>query len=275
MFISIFLAKKKTVVCFSRFFFLLLRRQSLAISHLPVTLKLKAMSIYTFIPIVFIVLYAGYWYYVKNKNSRHAEVVNNTDFKAEFANAERYKSQVLGSGLSFLQEAMGQDKIEAFNYASLEHGVVSALKDGVKDKLKGMATLGTVRFRTVQTPKYLALSGSDLHLLDTDTDGDIDNHFIFNKEHLANSRLTEIPMEGQIKAQAQARGNNVRAYKLTLSTDNKPIELIIYSCLIFTNIPEIPVDPQETIQDIVIGNDFLKQLGDKYPHLKVSLPIFS
>ena len=43
------------------------------------------MSIYTLIPIIFIVLYAGYWYYVKNKNSQQAQVVNNTDFKAEFA----------------------------------------------------------------------------------------------------------------------------------------------------------------------------------------------
>ena len=53
------------------------------------------MSIYTLIPIIFIVLYAGYWYYVKNKNSQQAQVVNNTDFKAEFANAERYKNSVL------------------------------------------------------------------------------------------------------------------------------------------------------------------------------------
>ena len=30
------------------------------------------MSIYTLIPIIFIVLYAGYWYYVKNKNSQQA-----------------------------------------------------------------------------------------------------------------------------------------------------------------------------------------------------------
>lgn len=39
------------------------------------------MSIYTLIPIIFIVLYAGYWYYVKNKNSQQAQVVNNTDSK--------------------------------------------------------------------------------------------------------------------------------------------------------------------------------------------------
>ena len=220
------------------------------------------MSIYTLIPIIFIVLYAGYWYYVKNKNSQQAQVVNNTDFKAEFANAERYKNSVLTSELPFLQEEMKQEKIDAFNYASTEYGVGSALKDGVKDKLKGMATLGTVRFNS-------------LHLFDTDTEGEIDRHLVFNQSRLENSRLTEIPMEGQVKAQAQARGNNVKAYKLSLQTDDKPIELIIYSCLIFTNIPEIPTDPQETVQAIVIGNDFLKQLGDRYPNLKVSLPIFS
>ena len=221
------------------------------------------MSIYTFIPVIFIVLYLGYWFYMKNKNSKQAQVVNNTDFKAEFANAEQYKKLCLNSDLSFLKEAMGEEKIDAFNYASNEYGVASALKDGMKDKLKGMATLGTVRFNTVQTPKYLVLSG------------EIDNHFVFNQARLENSRLIAIPMEGQVQAQAQARGNNVKAYKLSLQTDEKPVELIIYSCLIFTNIPEIPTDPQETIQDIIIGNDFLKQLGDKYPNLKVSLPIFS
>ena len=50
------------------------------------------MSIYTFIPVIFIVLYLGYWFYMKNKNSKQAQVVNNTDFKAEFANAEQYKN---------------------------------------------------------------------------------------------------------------------------------------------------------------------------------------
>jgi len=137
------------------------------------------MSIYTLIPIIFIVLYAGYWYYVKNKNSQQAQVVNNTDFKAEFANAERYKNSVLTSELPFLQEEMKQEKIDAFNYASTEYGVGSALKDGVKDKLKGMATLGTVRFNTVQTPKYLVLSENSLHLFDTDTEGEIDRHLVF------------------------------------------------------------------------------------------------
>ena len=233
------------------------------------------MSIYTFIPVIFIVLYLGYWFYMKNKNSKQAQVVNNTDFKAEFANAEQYKKLCLNSDLSFLKEAMGEEKIDAFNYASNEYGVASALKDGVKDKLKGMATLGAVRFTTVQTPKYLVLSGKNLHLFDTDTDGEINRHFIFDAARLENSRLTELPLTGSVQAQAQARGNNVKAYKLSLQTDDKPVVLIIYSCLIFTNIAEIPTNPQKTIEAIIIANDFLKQLGDLYPNLKVSLPIFN
>lgn len=69
------------------------------------------MSIYTFIPVIFIVLYLGYWFYMKNKNSQQAQVVNNTDFKAEFANAEQYKNLCLNSDLSFLKEAMGEEKL--------------------------------------------------------------------------------------------------------------------------------------------------------------------
>lgn len=38
------------------------------------------MSIYTFVPVIFIVLYLGYWFYMKKKNSQQAQVVNNTGF---------------------------------------------------------------------------------------------------------------------------------------------------------------------------------------------------
>lgn len=234
------------------------------------------MSFYLILFIAFIALYTGYsMFYVKRKNSRQTQKVNNTDFKTEFVNAERYKNNFLTSEVPFLKEAMGQEKIDSFNYASPEYNTTDVVKDAVKNKLKGMATLGSVRFNTVHTAKYLVLSGENLHLFDTDTDGEIDQHFVFNRSRLENSKLIEFPLEGQIKTQAQSRGNNVRAYKLSLQTDSKPVELIIYSCLIFTNIPEIPTNPQETIQAIVIANDFLKKLGDLYPNLKVSLPIFS
>ena len=231
------------------------------------------MNIYTFIPIICIVLYLGYWFYIKNKNTQQTQLVDNADFKVEFANAAEYKKQFLTNELPFLKKEMAQNPIDAFNYANTEYNTAAALKDGVKDKLKEMATLGTVRFTTVTTPKYLVLSGENLHLFDTDAEGEIDRHFVFEPAQLKSSKLVVYPLEGQIKTQALARGKDIKAYKLSLQTDEKMVELILYSCLIFTDIPEIPVNAKTTIQAIVIANDFLKQLGDRYPNLKVPLPI--
>lgn len=197
------------------------------------------MNIYSLIPIICIILSLGYWFYTKSKISQQVQTVESTDFKAEFANATQYKNQFLTSELPFLKKAMGQNPIDAFNYANTEHNMVDTLKEGMKDKLKGMATLGTVRFTTVTTPKYLVLSGDKLHLFDTDTDGEIDKHLIFEPSQLKNSRLTIYPLEGQTKAQAQARGKNVKAYKLSLQTDGKAIELILYSCLILRIFPKL------------------------------------
>ena len=45
------------------------------------------MSIYTFIPVIFIVLYLGYWFYMKNKNSKQAQVVNNTELNLQMQNS--------------------------------------------------------------------------------------------------------------------------------------------------------------------------------------------
>ena len=190
------------------------------------------MSFYPIIVIACIAFYGGYYFYTKRRNAQQAEKVNATDFKTEFKNAEKYKDKYLNSDLSFLKEAMGEEKIDSFNYASLEYHTTDVVKDAVKDKLKGMATLGTVRFNTVHTAKYVILSGDNLHLLDADTDGDIDKHYVFKRDRLEKATLTEYPLEGQVKAQAQTRGNNVRAYKLSLPTDEKPVNLIIYSCLI-------------------------------------------
>lgn len=227
------------------------------------------------IVIVCIALSIGYMLYMKNKTAQQAQAVDNADFGAEFRKAGEYRREILDTELPYVKKAMGSDPVDAFNYANIETTVGGALVSGMKDKLKGMATLGTVRFTTVRTPKYLVLSGENLHLLDTDTDGEIDNHYVFDRARLEKSRLEEYPLQGQVKAQAEARGKNVRAYKIILATEEKPVELIIYSCLIFTEIPEVAADPHDTVKYVVIANDFLKQLGDLYPNMKVSLPIFA
>lgn len=221
-----------------------------------------------------VAIYGGILYFMHLKKKKQKEMFLNTDFKAEMNNASTYKSNFLNSELSFLPKEMEGKLIDAFNYASIDYSTKDSIKDGLKDGLKGMTTLGTVKFHTVQTPKYLILSGSDLHLLDTDTDGEISNHFVFDPAHLQASSIAELPLKGMIKAFAKQKGDDVKAFKISLATDGGPIELIMFSALVFsyanTGVSAFSLNVQKNIQEIIIANDFLNKLGERYPNLKVS-----
>lgn len=238
------------------------------------------MNIQVIFIIAFMALvYGGVMYFMYAKKKKMKATMQNTDFKAEFRNAEIYKTNFLNGDLRFLSEQMNGKPLDAFNFANLEYTNKSAMKDGMKDVLKSAATLGTVKYHTVQTPKYMVLSNSDLHLLDTDTEGEISNHLVFDQERLSQSTISEIPLEGMIKAFAKQKGDQVKAYKIALATDDKPIELIIFSALLFTHVNTgtnmLSMNMEKLVQENVIANDFLKKLGERHSNLKVEVPIFA
>lgn len=237
------------------------------------------MSTIIFIIGFMVLFYGGVMYFMYAKKQKMKQMMKSTDFQAEFQRAETYKSNFLNGEYNNLKTQMAGKPIDAFNFANLEYTSKSAIKDGMKDSLKSMATLGTVRYHTVQTPKYLILSNDELHLLDTDTDGDISNHLVFDSHRLLQSSFIEVTQEGIMKAFAKQKGDNVKAYKISLATDDKPIELILFSALIFTHVNTasnmLSIDTQKMVQENVIANDFLKKLGDKYPNLKVAVPILN
>lgn len=212
--------------------------------------------------------------YQKNKNAKFSQKFKNVNFREEFNNAERYKAQYLDDDLFIVKKQMEGKAIDAYTFANLPLSKKSMFKDGAKDVLKGAATLGMVSFQTIITPKYLVLSKENLHLLDTDKNGAISGDWVFNKERLLQSSLEEISLEGPQKDYAHKMGENVRGYKLTLATDKDPIVLVLFSALICTAPNFYHVNSfEKSITEIVIANDFLKNIGDLYPNLKVSVPI--
>ena len=221
-----------------------------------------------------IAIYGGIFYFMQLKKNKQKEMFLNTDFNAEMRNASTYKNNFLNGELAFIPKQMEGKAIDAFNYANIDYSTKDSIKDGIKDGLKGMATLGAVKFHTVQTPKYLILSGADLHLLDTDTEGEISNHLVFDATRLQASTITELPLEGMIKAFAKQKGDNVKAYRIALATDGSPIELIMFSALLFTyanaGASAFSLNVQKNLEEIIIANDFLKKLGDRYSNLKVT-----
>ena len=224
--------------------------------------------------VAMVAIYGGIFYFMQIKKKKQAEMFLNTNFSAEMNKAAIYKNNFLNGELSFISEQMEGKMIDAFNYASLNYTTKDTIKDSLKDSLKGMATLGTVRFHSVQTPKYLVLSGDDLHLFDTDTDGEISSHFVFKPARLLVSSITEIPLEGTIKAYARQKGDQVKAFRISLATDESPIELILFSALLFSypkkGLSAFSLNVQKNLEEIIIGNDFLKKLGNRYPNLRVS-----
>lgn len=184
--------------------------------------------------VAMVAIYGGFFYFMQIKKKKQAEMFLNTNFSAEMNKAAIYKNNFLNGELSSISEQMEGKMIDAFNYASLNYTTKDSIKDSLKDSLKGMAMLGTVRFHSVQTPKYLVLSGDDLHLFDTDTDGEISSYFVFKPARLLVSSITEISLEGTIKAYARQKGDQVKAFRISLATDENLIELILFSALLFS-----------------------------------------
>lgn len=62
------------------------------------------------------------------------------------------------------------------------------MKNGVKDYLRGLLTLGMVKFRTiyVATPLFLAEDG--LHVIELDKDDEVKNHYLFDNDRLVTLR---------------------------------------------------------------------------------------
>lgn len=242
------------------------------------------MNITIYFFLLLIPFYIGVYYFQNKKKKKLEEDIQRVDFKRELLLADQYKEELLSNDLSYVKKQMKGEPIDAFNYANISYSTKDALKDGMKDSLKSLATLGTVRYTTVQTAKFLVLCNGELHLLETDTDGDISNHFIFNSLRLQNSSIREIELSGTDKAFAKQKSEDVKGYILSLATDEKPVEILVYSSLVFNFSSNdvskayggfFSTDNKKIVKEIVIANQFLQKLGELYPNMKVRVPILN
>ncbi|MBN9295595.1 MAG: hypothetical protein J0I41_01230 [Filimonas sp.] len=232
------------------------------------------MSIQIIGIIVFVVVvYAGIFIWWKKKRSQTDAAFNKLDMKQEAANAVSYQNDLLSNQYSFIKKQMNGTPIDAFTVAQLEYGAKDQAKDIAKDALKSFASLGTVKFQTVQTPKYLILSGDELHLLDTDTDGDISKHLIFDNTRLRNSVITERPLPKTTMGMAKYGNYNLKSYIISLETEGKTANILVYNGIVATAATGVASalsnNTDLQVKQFVTGSYFLKKLGEKVPNLEV------
>lgn len=226
-----------------------------------------------FVILFMALIYGGFFYFSYQRRKKLKDVFQNLDLQQEALQADVYKDKLLRSDFAFVEQQLSGAPIDAFTYANTQYTGKDQAKDVAKDTLKGLATLGTVRYTTVQTPKYLVLSGDQLHLLDTDTDGDISQHLVFNAARMQQARVEEKELSGMAKAQAKFAGFEMKAYRLFLPTDDKDIVLELYSTLMFNHATSganmMTMNTQKQVENFIIANQFLHKLGVKYPQLRV------
>lgn len=222
-------------------------------------------------------IYAAIFIFFKQKKKKLKDSFLATDFSQEVIQADNYKNKLLHQDLRFINEQMDHQPIDALIYANPSYSNKDQTKDMLKDSLKGMATLGTVRFTTVQTPKYLILSGKELHLLDTDTNGDISNHFVFDENRLQDATIQSLPLKGMNKSYANFSGVDLLSYSINLPADEGNIILEIHNTLLFTSSINqgnfLTNNTRKTMEDYIIANQFLYKLGKLYPNLQVNVTL--
>jgi len=224
---------------------------------------------------VMLLIYGAYFYFYINKKKKLANAFDNLDMNTEMARANGYVSELLNKDYRFITSQLKDTPVDAFISATTEYTSKDVAKDTAKDLLKSAATLGTVKFRTVQTPKFLVLSGDDLHLLDTDTDGNISNHLVFDKFRLQDSSIEEDPAQHTLQKQMQAGGiKDMKRYKLNLAADGGAIPLVVYDFIIAdpnnSAMAAFTSGADSLVKNRVAAKYFLKKLGELSPNLKTS-----
>lgn len=231
-------------------------------------------TFYIVIALVFVAVYIVFFMYMQNKRKKLVQAFADIDIYNEMQHAAQYKDEALKNDHAFIRSQLQGSPIDTFTVAARQHTGKDMAKDVAKDTLKSMATLGTVRYTTVQTPKYLVLSGEELHLLDIDTDGDVDRHLVFDRNRLESSTLEEIPLTKVQAAQAKGigAGELLKCYKLSLQTDSGILILNLYNMMLAPVITAQEMFTQsgdKMVRNYVIGMDFLNRLGEKYRNLKI------
>ena len=139
------------------------------------------------------------------------------------------------------------------------------MKNGVKDYLRGLLTLGMVKFRTVYVATPLFLAEDGLHVIELDKDNEVKNHYLFDNDRLANAKI--FPKDDQ--AARKQLGENAAFFTLSIPSESGTRELEL--CTEFYPTQEIySLYPfNKKLMAAATGRHFLKKLGEHFSNLQV------
>ena len=139
------------------------------------------------------------------------------------------------------------------------------MKNGAKNYLYSLLTLGTVKFRTVYVATPLFLAEDGLHVIELDKDNEVKNHYLFDNDRLANAKI--FPKDDPT-ARKQLN-ENASFFTLSFPSESGTRELEL--CTEFYPTQEIySLYPfNKKLMAAATGRHFLKKLGECFSNLQV------
>jgi len=209
---------------------------------------------------------------IMKKRHRAAQAEINLD--QERGHYASYKDELLNRDFSFLKTWMGGKAIDAFSSGSVPQSTADKVQNLIGDGLKNVAlsTVG-VKLRRVETDAFWVLSGKDLHFLTADTDGDLEEHLVFDNFRIEKARLQD---GGVLKTQLgfyakQAEADLPKVQLITFDLDGQPMSLEIHDRLRYA------VDPADVLNLMklhqirakyqVVGEGLLAELKSRFSNL--------
>lgn len=222
---------------------------------------------------IFIGLSVVYTLYMKKRGE---DQMKNIDYSKELQHVESNIKSFVNGDFSEIKTWMKDKPINAFTSASVPVTDTDNAKNMATDALKSVAwsAVGVkARYNRVDTLSYLVLSGEDLHYLDSDVDGNLMAHLVFNPSDLVNAKIKNA---GGKSVSIMMKDKSTEVYTLSLPSKDGAIEVNAHDGLDFQH--KVGVGDmfggkmvENTTKGKAVSEDFFKKLAEKYPNLKVNL----
>lgn len=227
--------------------------------------------IFFLIPVVLVIACLVFMV-IMNKRHRAAKTEINID--QERGQYSLYKDELLKQDFSFLHEWMNGKAIDAFSSASIPQSTASKVQTFIGDGLKRAALSGVgIKFYRVETDAYWVLSGKELHFFTTDTEGELEEHLIFD-----NSRIEKAQLQngGVLKTQVGVYAKQTEEYLpkvhiIAFDIDGTQLSFEIHDRLKYTassaDIWNLKKQLQARAKYQVVGERLVTELKSRFSNL--------
>lgn len=200
----------------------------------------------------------------------------NIDWNALRSNSESIKQDLLNREAPFLKNWMQGKNIDAFTSAAIPSNLGDLAGNVVKQQLRESLT-GSYKVQK-ESPAYMVLSGNEVHFFDTDLSGNVKEHLLLDAFSLKDASVEAggAKKEMGLDFSKLAGDQAPKVINLKLSQREGGRILQAVDRLILQNSADMSgmlngKNTEDMAKGRIIGEDFLKKLGEKYPNLKLSV----